>query len=75
MLNTNLARSAWSPAENNYNHYVKIDLGARKKIKKIATLGRPRSEECVTEFVLEYSDDGELWKSVADTNSESQVVY
>lgn len=66
-------RSAWTPIENNYNHFLTFDLGGRKKVKKVATLGRPHTNECVTEFIFQYSDDGELWRSVADTNAETQV--
>lgn len=43
-------------------------------MKRIATLGRSHTEECVSEYILQYSDDGELWRSVADTNAETQVV-
>lgn len=42
-------------------------------MKRIATLGRSHTKEAVTEYILQYSDDGELWKSVADTNAETQV--
>lgn len=44
-------------------------------MKRIATLGRPHTKECVTEFILQYSDDGELWRSMADTSAETQVTF
>lgn len=67
-------RSAWTPLENTYNHFLTFDLGERKKVKRIATLGRSRSTEYVTEYILQYSDDGELWRSVADNSAETQVI-
>jgi contactin associated protein-like 2 len=65
--------SAWTPIENTYNQYITLDLGGRKKIRKIATLGRSRTKEFVTEFVILYSDDGELWKTYTDTMGQDQV--
>lgn len=70
---TKKGRSAWTPVENTYNHYLTIDLGGRKKIKEIATLGRPNTKEYVTEFIILYSDDGELWRTYTDTDAQDQV--
>lgn len=66
--------SAWTPVETTYNHYITIDLGGRKKIKRISTLGRARTKEYVTEFIVLYSDDGELWRTYTDEDAQDQVV-
>lgn len=50
-------------------------MGDRKKIKKIVTRGRSRTKECVTEFIVQHSDDGELWRSFTDANAETQVFF
>lgn len=50
-----------------------VDLGGRKKLKKIATLGYRK--EMVTEYVLQFSDDGELWRTYTDTNAQDQVAF
>lgn len=42
-------------------------------IKKIATLGRPNTKECVTEYLIQYSDDGEQWRSYVNPDGEEQV--
>lgn len=42
-------------------------------VRKIATAGRATTSECVTEYIVQYSDDGELWKSVTDSSGEEQV--
>jgi hypothetical protein len=49
-------------------------LGGRKKIKRIATRGRAYTKEYVTEFIISYSDDGELWRTYSDSNAQDQVV-
>lgn len=64
-------RSAWTPTESTYNHYIQLDLGDRKKVKKIATLGR--GKEMVTEYVIQFSDNGELWRTYTETSGQDQV--
>jgi contactin associated protein-like 2 len=42
-------------------------------IRKIATSGRTRTRECVSEYIVQYSDDGESFRSFTDTDGEVQV--
>ncbi|KAJ6647209.1 Neurexin-4 [Pseudolycoriella hygida] len=42
-------------------------------IKKIATLGRPNTKECVTEYIIQFSDDGEMWRSYVNPDGEVQM--
>lgn len=42
-------------------------------VRKIATAGRDGTSECVTEYIVQYSDDGEMWKSFTDSDGEEQV--
>lgn len=42
-------------------------------IKKIATLGRSTTKECVTEYIIQFSDDGEQWRSYVNPDGEVQV--
>lgn len=44
-------------------------------VRKIATAGRATTNECVTEYIVQYSDDGEIWKSFTDSGGEEQVNY
>ncbi|XP_038122350.1 neurexin-4 isoform X1 [Culex quinquefasciatus] len=67
------ARSAWTPVENTYFHFLTVDLGGRKMVRKIATAGRATTNECVTEYIVQYSDDGEIWKSFTDSGGEEQL--
>ncbi|XP_044727167.1 neurexin-4 isoform X2 [Chrysoperla carnea] len=65
--------SAWSPVESTYDHFLKLDLGERKEIRYIATKGRARTSEYVTEYIVQFSDDGESWRSFADANGEMEM--
>lgn len=59
--------------ENTYYQFLTIDLGDTRMIKKIATLGRSHTNEFVTEYIVQYSDDGELWRSYVARDGEVQV--
>lgn len=67
-------RSAWTPVENTYNHFLTIDLGGRQLIKRVATKGRSDTEEFVTEYILQYSDDGMQWRSYIEPSGDPQVL-
>lgn len=43
-------------------------------VRKLATLGRSHTKEYVTEFVIQYSDDGEMWRSYVNPDGEVQVI-
>lgn len=42
-------------------------------VRRIATAGRATTSECVTEYIVQFSDDGEIWKSFTDSSGEEQV--
>lgn len=64
---------AWSPADNNYNHFLTFDLGSRQMVVSIATKGRSYTSEFVTEYIVQYSDDGYGWKSFVSATGEIEV--
>jgi contactin associated protein-like 2 len=65
--------SAWTPIETNYYQFLTFELVSKKKIRKIATLGRADTKEYVLEYIIQFSDDGETWRTITDTNGENQV--
>ncbi|XP_014094325.1 neurexin-4 isoform X2 [Bactrocera oleae] len=65
--------SAWTPIENTYNHFLTLDLGEARKTRKIATMGRKHTQEFVTEYIVQYSDDGEYWRSYVNPSNEPQM--
>lgn len=67
------ALASWTPVENNYFHFLTFDLGEKRTVTKVATLGRSYTNEYVTEFVIQYSDDGEMWRSFVTPAGEVQV--
>lgn len=71
---TSLGDSAWSPRESTYFEKLIVDLGNRYEIRSIATQGRRGTSEYVTEYIIEYSDDGEGWKSFHDFDGETEVL-
>lgn len=67
--------AAWTPVENTYNHFLTLDLGDPRMVRKIATMGRMHTDEFVTEYIVQYSDDGEFWRSYVNPTSEPQVLW
>lgn len=59
--------------ENTYYQFLTIGLGETRMITKIATLGRSHTNEFVTEYIVQFSDDGELWRSYVARDGEVQV--
>ena len=61
----NIARSgstgSWSSRLNAIGQYLQIDLGKERVVNKIATQGRPSSDQWVTSFKLLFRSDGAKW--------------
>lgn len=43
------------------------------RIKSVAVQGKPSSDDCVTEYFVQYSDDGESWANYVDSTGEFEV--
>ncbi|XP_076259208.1 neurexin-4 isoform X1 [Rhynchophorus ferrugineus] len=66
--------SAWTPKESTYFEKLIIDLGGKYEIRSIATQGRFMTREYVTEYIVEYSDNGnEGWKAFHDSQGEIEM--
>ncbi|CAK9811653.1 Nrx-IV [Anthophora plagiata] len=55
--------STWSPELSSYDQHLTVELGDRYEIRSIATRGRAHTNEYVTEYIVQYSDDGQAWAS------------
>ncbi|XP_071101429.1 neurexin-4-like [Haliotis cracherodii] len=53
---------AWTAGTQNAFQYLGVDLGARYFVTAVATQGRQGSDEFITEYFLEYSDDRNTWR-------------
>lgn len=41
----------------------------------MSTLGRPHTSDFVTELIIQYSDDGDIWKTYTDAGGQDQVEF
>ncbi|XP_071513054.1 neurexin-4 isoform X2 [Panulirus ornatus] len=53
---------SWSAAQNNFYQFLTVRLPERKRVTRIATQGKQNSREYVTEYMIQYSDDGDIWR-------------
>ncbi|XP_029633411.1 neurexin-4 [Octopus sinensis] len=56
------ASGAWSASTPNGEQFLAINLGQRYIITAVGTQGRQGTEEYVSEFMLETSDDNNTWR-------------
>ncbi|RZF37489.1 hypothetical protein LSTR_LSTR016102, partial [Laodelphax striatellus] len=63
---------SWTPAENTYYQFITINLHEATEVTGITTQGRASTLEFVTEYIVQYSDDGEIWRSVIDANGDTE---
>ncbi|CAB3222790.1 unnamed protein product [Arctia plantaginis] len=68
-----IGTSAWTAQESSYYQHLTVNLMKRKELRSIATRGRYATDEYVTEYMLQYSDDGESWKLVASADGYTQM--
>ncbi|KAL7638819.1 UNVERIFIED_CONTAM: hypothetical protein RMT77_010353 [Armadillidium vulgare] len=64
---------AWTPSVNNMYQYLDLDFKDYYSFTSIKTQGKGDSNEFVTKFNILYSDDGESWRNVQDSNGISQA--
>lgn len=69
-----LGDGAWSPRSSSYDHHITVDLGHRHEIRSIATQGRSHTNEFVTEYTVQYSDDGQAWSSYVGRDGVDEVL-
>lgn len=67
--------SAWTPVNNTYYHFLTVNFDGRKEVVSVATQGRTSTLEYVTEYIVQYSDEGEIWQSVSDPFGDIEVSF
>lgn len=65
--------SAWSPESSSYDHHLTVDLGGRFEIRSIATRGRSNTNEFVTEYIVQFSEDAQAWISYENQEGTDEV--
>ncbi|CAG9559492.1 unnamed protein product [Danaus chrysippus] len=65
-------KSAWTAVESSYYQHLTINLHTRRELRGLATRGRFATDEYVSEYMVQYSDDGETWTAVTDGDGYTQ---
>lgn len=68
-----LGYMAWSPSYDSLDHFLMVEFSDRMKICSISTQGQSSTLEFITEYYIQYSDNGQGWKNIEDSNGEIEV--
>jgi len=68
-----LGYMAWSPSYDSLDHSLTVEFSERMKVYSISTQGHSATLECITEYYIQYSDNGQGWKNVEDFRGEIEV--
>ena len=77
LKNTREPAPCWTPANHNQNkkQWLQVNFGhPYTKITRIATQGNPDADEWVTEFKLQYSDDGQIFHYYKEQGQNTDKV-
>ena len=71
----NGVRGAWIVAngDSDVNQWIQVDLRASKLVSGIVLQGREDNDQWVSTYKVAYSDDGNSFQDVTDTNNAAMV--
>ena len=64
----------WAALKNNVNQWLQVDLGTYTRVTRLATQGRNSFSGWVTKYMLQYSDDGFIFRSYEEAANTSAMV-
>ena len=64
----------WSALKNDLHQWLQVDLGGYTTLTRVATQGRTGSNEWVTKYKLQYSDDGMNFQFYKEHGDKSAKV-
>ena len=64
----------WSALTNDQNQWLQVDFGSYTKVTRLATQGTNGSDQWVTRYMLQYSDDGITFHLYKEARSSSAKV-
>ena len=70
-----ITKGAWIAGSNNVNQWLQVDLGLQYNVTRVATQGREKFRQWVTEYNLLYSDDGVNFFYYEDGKGQTKVSY
>jgi len=72
---TGSKRGSWSARRDDVNQWLQVDLGSYTTVTKVATQGRNgQGSQWVTQYRLQYSDDGVTFQFFEEPQSSSAKV-
>ena len=71
---TGLYKGGWSSRPNNLNQWFQIDLRIKTTVASVATQGRNKHNQWVTEYKLQYSNDGNSFQGFKQEGDNSDKV-
>ena len=66
--------NGWCAASAGTNHWIQADLTTPMYITAVITQGRQNFDQWVTEYQVAYSDDGQTWQHMANSNGTPITV-
>ncbi|XP_072033081.1 lactadherin-like [Amphiura filiformis] len=66
---------SWCSRYNNANQWIQADLGDSISVAGVQIQGRADYPQWVTQFKVQYSNDGSSWTFVQQTNSEGDMIF
>lgn len=67
-------QGAWSARRNDVNQWLQVDFGSYTTATKVATQGRNGNSQWVTQYRVQYSDDGVTFQFFKEPQSSSSKV-
>lgn len=64
---------SWSSGHSDYFQYLTLKFHSRKIIHLIATQGQKDSKEFVSEYCVQFSYDGDTWRTYVASDGSTQV--
>lgn len=64
---------SWTAGSSDYFQYLTVNLRRRKIIHLIATQGQVYTKEFVSEYCIQYSNDGDTWRTYVAADGSAQV--
>ena len=65
----------WSAKTSQTGEWIRVDLGEAKVIESVTTQGRADANQFVTEYTLEYSEDGANYVIVANSDGSGVKLF
>ena len=65
---------AWCAKLNNLNQWISVNLSMSRLVSGVITQGRDGTNQWVTKFKIQYSDDGITWHYIMDSASQEEKV-